>query len=573
MKTHLQPAAAGPESNPSQNKGEIHFLFRFRDLVADTLEEHRQIIRAHHSCWWGWWKRPTEDARLKVWGRLEQQIASGSPARIGLFDSGSGLVFTALVSEVVPPIDARTPPVVSVPEGETHLIPEYYRRSPYSRAWMRLTRISERPIEFFGHYSLDEAPPLPFYNEEILSRFRGKVIQSSNELRGMDTTIWEVRERKPGDREEQIVLSTGAISSALSRETIDLQCDTILHFTDPHYAVGDFRHEHIWRLEGEAHGEGQSLAEAIEDALNKKQVGLVVITGDFTFTGAAEEFKEAARSIRKLFGILDIDQNRLVIIPGNHDITWTKKKNERYKEDAKVTEAPEAAKANYAAFYRELYGHEPDQTLAMCRRFMLPCGLALDICGLNSSSLETGKKFLAGMGRIQEHAFKKAANVLDWENPGSLALRVLATHHHLTLTENLEPAADYYRGFGIAVDAPRIMRMAAGYGTHLVLHGHKHRAFVWRSGVYELPEHTRERWRLGDVAILGGGSAGSVATEQNKNYFNLIDLSSEGIEVSMYRAENKGSFGVMQRWRAGFELDGAPPRLILRDWEPVPPKG
>jgi len=69
-----------------------------------------------------------------------------------------------------------------------------------------------------------------------------------------------------------------------------------------------------------------------------------------------------------------------------------------------------------------------------------------------------------------------------------MALRVLALHHHLTLTEDLEPAKGYGAGFGIAVDAPRIMRLAARYGVQLALHGHKHRVFMWRSKVYKLPE-------------------------------------------------------------------------------------
>jgi hypothetical protein len=44
----------------------IRFLFRFRDLVAPTIALHREIIAARGSCWWGWWKRPSEDHRLDV---------------------------------------------------------------------------------------------------------------------------------------------------------------------------------------------------------------------------------------------------------------------------------------------------------------------------------------------------------------------------------------------------------------------------------------------------------------------------------------------------------------------------
>lgn len=171
------------------------------------------------------------------------------------------------------------------------------------------------------------------------------------------------------------------------------------------------------------------------------------------------------------------------------------------------------------------------------------------------------------MGRVQESAFQEVANILKWdESLPSLSLKLLALHHHLTLTENLEAAPDYYRGFGIAVDAVRIQRLAAQYGVQVALHGHKHRAFIWRSGVYELPEDAQRRYRCGELSILGGGSAGSTETSGPRNYFNLLDVTGEGIRVRMFRSESAGSFQAMNAWRGKFGLtDGT---LRLTEWEP-----
>src|SRR5205823_2656100 len=105
----------------------------------------------------------------------------------------------------------------------------------------------------------------------------------------------------------------------------------------------------------------------------------------------------------------------------------------------------------------------------MGRRYLLPCGLAVEVCALNSSSLETGKNFLAGMGRIQEASFGETAGQLGWTN-ATMAMRLLAVHHHLALIEDLEPASGYLRGYGLAVDAVRIQRMAAKFGVQLALH-------------------------------------------------------------------------------------------------------
>jgi 3',5'-cyclic AMP phosphodiesterase CpdA len=542
---------------------EIRFLFRFRDLIADTIEEHYKVFAEKQSVWWGWWKRPTEDARMDIWAKLQEQASPGRPTKVGLFHSGTGFVYAAWVSEVIPPTDQNAPPLLPVPEVDSLLVPEYYRKSPYSRAWMRFIHIEKTRINFFNEYSFDEAPQLPNYNEEILIQLKDKVIKTADELRGMDTTIWSVRKRRDQDSEREIILTTGSVPTAISSRSVNVESNIILHITDPHFALGQHRGQHVWRLEGE--GENKpSLADAISLALADKRIGLVVITGDLTFMGSAEEYSAAAQGLNALVGKLDLDPNRFVIIPGNHDIQWTR--DDKYVETAPVTVAPEKATANYRAFYRGFYGHDSDQTLAMGRRFLLPCGIAFEVCGVNSSSLATGGSFLAGMGRIEESSFTKVANALKWGEDGGFGLRVLLTHHHLVLTEDLEPAAGFYQGFGIAVDAPRILRLAARHGVQLAVHGHKHRAFIWRSGVYELPEQTQQRWQLGDVSIVGGGSAGSSDTDSHKNYFNILEVSSECLNLTMYRAQNAGSFGAMNKWKARFELTGDPQRLMLREW-------
>ncbi len=126
------------------------------------------------------------------------------------------------------------------------------------------------------------------------------------------------------------------------------------------------------------------------------------------------------------------------------------------------------------------------------------------------------------MGRIDEGAFADIAQMLGWTTANTLALRLLVIHHHLALTEDLEPADGYGLGYGLAVDAVRVQRLAARKGVHLALHGHKHRSFIWRSSVYELPEHAQLRYRLGELSIIGGGSGGSKETEGFSNYFNVI---------------------------------------------------
>jgi hypothetical protein len=105
----------------------------------------------------------------------------------------------------------------------------------------------------------------------------------------------------------------------------------------------------------------------------------------------------------------------------------------------------------------------------------------------------------------------------------------------------------------MAIDGPRVQRMAAEHGVQLALHGHKHRAFLWRSNVFELPEDRRSGYR-GDLAIFGGGSAGSTDRPNNKNYFSVFTIMSDRLEVLIYQSEKSGQFDQIGTWFAEFTV-------------------
>jgi len=544
---------------------DLKFLFRFRDLVAKTVESHQSVIDKHGATWWGWWKRPSEDNRAEIWDALAK-ATEANPIAVGLFDSGGGRVYRALVTAIIPPEEHGE---LVKPPIDRDLVPSYYRESPFSRAWMRLTHI-EPMNEFFGNYSFRKAPDLPNYRKELLQRFVNKKITEPSELRGMDLTIWEIRPSVPTDPSDKILLTTHALPAAVTGEVVRLKSNTILHITDLHFALDKFRDHHVWRLESEVEETANTLTSALKAAIGAKQIGGVIVSGDLTFLGATAEFEEALNSLNKLLGLLDLAPDHLIVVPGNHDIQWST--DDTYAPGAKVTAAPAKAKEKYEAFYERLFQHPPSKHLAMGRRWLLPSGLTLEIAALNSSSLQTGKSFLAGMGRIDEASLEEVRIGLGWpaasEPQSSAALRLLAIHHHLAVTEDIEPDSGFSQGYGIAVDAVRIQRMAAKHRVQLALHGHKHRAFLWRSSVYDLPEHASTNYKLGEISLIGGGSAGSKETEGASNYFNLLDFSPAGLDVLMYRARAKGSFERFKTFRAPFGRfeDGG---LKLEDWSVV----
>jgi hypothetical protein len=389
----------------------LRFLFRYRDLIEDSLRAHGEIVTRAGACWWGWWKRPHEDGRAAAWRAIDAAIRDSPQKRlrIGLFNTGAGSDGTAVRAVW---IDAIRPPreedgdldPVPLEAGELELVPEYYRRSPFSRAWLRIVLIEEDPEDFFGKYSHREPPPLPGYEPGALAGLAGKVILDAAELRAMDTTIWEVAVSQPADSRARVLIPSPYLPPITSRP-IEVRGDIILHLTDLHFALGARRAQHRWRLESESGGVGVTLAEAVSNAIRRKgspgKVAVLLVTGDLTFVANRDEFNEAAASIRRLLATLDLGLDQVVVVPGNHDIAWTKGDEAAYDPPRTVDVAPKAARDAYVSFWKELFRADPEPSLAMGRRFVFPHGRLVEIGAVNSSSLEQGKNYLAGMGRIE----------------------------------------------------------------------------------------------------------------------------------------------------------------------------
>ncbi len=556
----------------------VRYLFRYRDLVQRTIVEHQKVIGKRGECWWGWWRRPSEGSRPDVWPDLAEEVTSNpGGVWVGLFDSGwdpdgecadETPVRLALVVGVLQPSSRGKRPMVA--QDEKKLIPPYYRSSPFSYAWLRIKTFGD-PVKFFGVYSYSTPPPLRGIPVAQLARLKGKVIPDSDELRAMDSTIWVVRPSKDEDSTERFIAPSLRVGKPVSSDPIKAPGNHILHISDLHYSLGTNRDKHAWKLLSD--DQQPTLHAAIESTLSsdiRGDIGLIVVTGDLTWMADPKEFAEARRSLTALMGMLDIDRDHVVVVPGNHDIKWTKKKGATYSRGGSVDEAPDDAKAAYRKFYRGLLGHEPNEALSMGRRYITPAGLVVDVCALNSSSLETGKNFLAGMGRVTPLQLANVTRVLGWDDTLSLALRIIALHHHVTLTEDVEQPDEYYTGFGMALDSKEILRKAATRGVDLILHGHRHRPFLWREDVYELPESPVSKWSLGPVSILGGGSAGCSEVENGCNSFNLIHLLSDAVEVSLYRTPAKGGeFGSNPRtWRAPITVENG--GLQMGPWTTEP---
>jgi hypothetical protein len=163
-------------------------VFRFRDLVTEpggTIEEHRRILSVHGSVWWGWWMRQYESAPTDVFAAFASALENGSEPEVYLFDSGQALLFAARLIDVRVALPGDT---IGPPDLAT--TPDYYQRGSYP-AWLRLASIEDTALED-QRWAFVRFPTHP--NDEH-GDVSGRAIESLEELRQTDATMWAVRKR------------------------------------------------------------------------------------------------------------------------------------------------------------------------------------------------------------------------------------------------------------------------------------------------------------------------------------------------------------------------------------------
>jgi 3',5'-cyclic AMP phosphodiesterase CpdA len=197
---------------------------------------------------------------------------------------------------------------------------------------------------------------------------------------------------------------------------------------------------------------------------------LMILTGDLAEWGMKSEFDQVLKLIKGLEGALRLTRDRVVVIPGNHDIN--RKACAAYVYDCEADElSPEKPYwpkwRHYQKFLGELYKDQPERIFTHDRCFALFVieDLKLVVAGLNSTIAEShlDQDHFGWLGEQQLRWFERELETYrekEW-------LRIGAVHHNVvrnavTDDENLRDADDLKRILGPYLNA--------------VLHGHTHQA-------------------------------------------------------------------------------------------------
>jgi WD40 repeat protein/3',5'-cyclic AMP phosphodiesterase CpdA len=245
---------------------------------------------------------------------------------------------------------------------------------------------------------------------------------------------------------------------------------------------------------------------------------LLIVTGDLAELGKAKEFDDALQLLENLERFLGLQRNRIVVIPGNHDIN--RKSCEAYfnrcEADDDEPVPPYWPKwEQYSSFFQKLYAGTADFTFVPDQPwtlFPIP-DLKVVIAGINStmddSHLEDTHYGHVGEGQLRWFAERlEPFRAQGW-------FRIGAVHHNVQRNPtnddgNLRDADDLERILG-----PRL---------NLVMHGHRH--------------ESKLGWLAHNTPVISIGSAAITACarpDEVPNQYQMLQLSAAGIERATRR--------------------------------------
>lgn len=226
---------------------------------------------------------------------------------------------------------------------------------------------------------------------------------------------------------------------------------------------------------GSPHHDPGLLTAAVDEILALSP-DLVVVAGDLTQEGYADEFQAARDALRPL-----TDALTTVVIPGNHDA-----KNVGY--------------VHFEDHFGKGVDGRADRVLHL-QRESDPHRVSLVAVDSSKPDVAEGEVGRLRYGWIREQ-FQEPAD-----------LRIFALHHHLV------PVPGTGRERNTVWDAGDVLDLVERAGVDLVLCGHKHVPHVWA---------------MGNLLIVNSGTVSSYRTRgYTRPSYNVLTVSPERIDVTL----------------------------------------
>jgi 3',5'-cyclic AMP phosphodiesterase CpdA len=483
------------------------------------------MIAKYGYAWWGWWAKPQEQIPRVVFAHFADLIKGTTPQSLIVYlaDSGQSLLWKATITKVE--IPAGSDPIDSPESGKT---PMYYIART-CKAWFKLTSINPCELSELSALSYEEVPG--FIDDPNSKAFDNKRIFSMEEMLGrLHRTIYFVQPFDSAHHtQHEVKLAVSPRQPAVfSRDPRFRPSNYIIHFSDLHFGKSDFP-----QGDGPLKKSLTSLLGADLTALGKGRPAAVVVSGDLTWKGNPSEFQEALTFVTMLRSVYDLDPFLdVLVIPGNHDITWADQEGEDYDPTSKVHYSGSEAERNYQDFFTRTIGILPNKYLSMGRRYLLQNFVTVDLLGLNSCRVEN--QAFSGYGYVGLDQLTDGASSMGWSKETSrVTYRMAFLHHHLIPVNPVEESAKNH-DYSLTLDAGQLLYKIGELGVDCVGHGHQHQPFlssiskpVRKDTVYQFTRPT---------LIHGSGSIG-VTREKlgtiGKNAYSIYDFDPDGITLTV----------------------------------------
>ncbi len=209
----------------------------------------------------------------------------------------------------------------------------------------------------------------------------------------------------------------------------------VLHISDPHFSTEKYAVKSHNTLDG--------LIELIKSIKKNKNLYLL-ITGDITFKGKHVGFDEAIIFFKKLIQKTNLDRKRILICPGNHDIS-NNEKNKDFK-DFNIF--------SYALRRDNIFKFTTDKTNNL---YFKDENCFLSINSSYDLNYKCGKIDINNLADLLKNQKNKIANS---------KIRIIFCHHHLINLEDKDDSA--------IKNAYQFFELVKKYKFHFLFHGHQH---------------------------------------------------------------------------------------------------
>ncbi len=305
----------------------------------------------------------------------------------------------------------------------------------------------------------------------------------------------------------------------------------IIHISDLHFGKkpdGKVMHRFIPTVDDRRDLATHLIEELKLKYENQLKNCVLIISGDLVYMATEDEYNEALNCLNKVCSELEIRKDRVVIVPGNHDVNWLKDKTGESKrfEDYLVFIYRFYGEELLLKLYPFLYKEDFSITASPIKPENIIAFHYIDdritIVGMNSCVYENSQNHYGFVGWQQFSNIRKQLDKID-ELQKSIKIAVI--HHQMhPFPEPLSSIkTEQWIDISIIRDAGFVEKSLEELNFDLVFHGHKHHPQIRETKVSIKHDEYKDTKSL---FILGGGSVAVENSERGSkpNHFQTLEF-------------------------------------------------